>query len=178
MQEVFGRDISAIFNPRPLVLIGVCDQDKTCNFTTIVWLTPLSHNPPLLGFSLRKQSKSYKILEEHPLCSLSLFDDEGAQTFAECGLKSGNKIDKTHVLPYRLETINEQAVPIPEAAISLAIVEVYERIDCGDHVLHLCKTHKAYSKEVIEDNKLISTHPLLCIQSKRYTQAHAGFEVE
>lgn len=116
MQAVSGRDIAALLNPRPLVLVGACASEEA-DFATVAWAMPVSHNPAMFAFALRKASRTFSLIEESNACSISTFDAAGARVLDYCGTHTGWKERKAdavdHVLMPCVPDRSPDARPIP-----------------------------------------------------------------
>ena len=99
--EVHGRNISALLNPRPVVLIG--SYKNRANFATVAWVTPLSHDPPLVAFALRPASKTLQDVVDTGCFSVSTLDASLLDTARLCGSRSGHTFDKGEQVAHSLE---------------------------------------------------------------------------
>ena len=68
---VTGRDIAALQDPRPMTIIGACGPNGETCFATVIWVTPLSHNPPLIAFALRAKSRTMQLIQKSRACSIT-----------------------------------------------------------------------------------------------------------
>jgi hypothetical protein len=59
MLDVKGRDIAALLNPRPVVLITCCDRAGMPNVLSVAWTTPVSHEPPIIAVSIAPNRYSH-----------------------------------------------------------------------------------------------------------------------
>lgn len=127
--EVSGRDIAALLNPRPLVLIGAHTTDsaviasattpssiehatenspgESC-FATVAWITPVSHDPAMLTFALRARSRTMEVLSAEgvfSVCTLGA-DTEGIALAELCGNRSGHHEHKGALVPHKLTSVH------------------------------------------------------------------------
>lgn len=190
MQPVYGRDIAALFNPRPLVLVGACAASEI-DFATVAWAMPVSHNPAMMAFALRKASRTFALLQESRVCSLSTMDAAGAPVFSYCGTHTGWKDSKGEavahqVLPYAAlcATGAEDApglqnavapgacVPLPEQALSACVGVVESIMETGDHMLVCVRVGGAYSRCGRDiAGRIAAEDTLLCLQRDAFVQA-------
>ena len=61
---VDGRDVAALQDPRPMAVIGAAGTDGEACFATVIWVTPLSHTPPMLAFALREKSRTMQLIKQ------------------------------------------------------------------------------------------------------------------
>lgn len=107
-----GRDISALLNPRPIVIVGAQNEtgDETC-FATVAWVTPLSHSPAMLGFALREKSRTLELLRSTKAFSICLLPatQEGIALADLCGNHTGHREDKGALVPHYLVSLAADA---------------------------------------------------------------------
>lgn len=91
-----GRDIAAILDPAPITVIGSRNENGRVGFATVLWVTPISHNPAMLAFALRAKSHTMGLIRETGYFSMSTFpaDEESVRIIETCGNNSGHKLDK------------------------------------------------------------------------------------
>ncbi len=195
MHEITGRDISALLNPRPLVLVGA-SYDGLENFATIAWVTPLSHNPPLVAFALRPTSHTFTMIEKARCCSINIPDKNLLDTVVYCGNHTGAHEDKRAQVAYRLFEVThdtdgssfdapsqEQAVrsfrpvPVVSSVQSFLICTVYALHEAGDHMLVCATVEKAFSRCAADDkNRICALDTLLVVQHDLFTIAESLFD--
>lgn len=176
-RQATGRDIAALLNPRPLVLVGAGDGDETC-FATVAWVTPASHYPAMVAFALRARSRTMGIIRSERLFSLSTLDaDDPSSTelATYCGTTSGHREDKGAHVPHRLvkpEGVTA-AVPIVENALSWLICETDDIRKTGDHLLVTAFVREARTRCPADSSGHVeSLDALLCLQHDGFASAH------
>lgn len=169
---VTGRDIAALQDPRPMIIIGACSPNGETCFATVIWVTPLSHNPPLIAFALRAKSRTMQLIQQSRACSVTTLPaTEKAVELAEyCGTTSGNIVDKASQVPHFIATAeNGSPVPVPELAYAWEVCRVNDIQQAGDHLLVICSVEKAHIDcERDEKGQLIPHDMLLCVQHGTY----------
>lgn len=172
-----GRDVSALFNPRPLALIGV-ELKGVVNFATVAWITPLSHTPPLAGFALRASSRTMQMLRESNCCSISFFDtgnDNNISIVRFCGNNTGHKTDKGSSVNHSLVALPkhpERKVPVPHGALSYMTCTLNSVQEAGDHLLAIVAIEEAFTRcGTDEKGRVACTESLLCVQHDTFTHA-------
>lgn len=168
LPRVEGRDIAAIMDPRPLVIVGAWDPTtQRVGFATIIWATPVSHEPALVAFALREGSHTMSIVRETGRFSLSTLppDAEGERIVDACGGSSGRTVDKGSLVPHAIH----QDVPIPAHALSWEACEVESLTEAGDHLLVVGRVAEAASAAPRDSKgRLAPRATLLCIQHDDY----------
>ena len=169
---VDGRDVAALQDPRPMAVIGAAGTDGEACFATVIWVTPLSHTPPMLAFALREKSRTMQLIKQVHACSITTLPaaQEAIELAEYCGTTSGNKVDKgAHVSHFMATAQNGAAVPVPEMAYSWTVCEVESIQETGDHLLAICRVDEAHI-DCQRDAKgqLIPHDVLLCVQHGTY----------
>lgn len=185
LSDVSGRDVAALMNPRPVVIVGSCkpagagereshskeDERLDIGFATIVWATPLSHEPPLVAFALRAASHTMGIVKEAGAFSLSFLPDDGeSASLAEtCGNQSGHEVRKDELVPYHIVEAEGIAAPVPNHSLSWELCRVERIEEAGDHLLVIGAVVKAASRAFRDErNRLAPRETLLCVQRGCY----------
>ena len=103
---VTGRDIAALQDPRPMTIIGACGLGGETCFATVIWVTPLSHNPPLIAFALRAKSRTMQLIQQSRSCSITTLPatEKAVELSEYCGTTSGNIVDKASQVPHFIAT--------------------------------------------------------------------------
>ena len=117
--HVSGRDVAALHDARPACLIGArSDAGEVC-FATVIWVTPLSHNPAMVAFALREKSHTMGIIRQAGAFSISVppADEEGVRLVDLCGKNTGRTFDKGAAVAHELVGLHEvYAAPPSNAA--------------------------------------------------------------
>ena len=133
MKLIRGRDIAALLDPRPVILVTCCDELGSPNILTVAWQTPLSHDPPLLGISIDHRRYSHTLISQTGEFVVNVVSQKFQQAISLCGNSSGATSDK-------FETAGLTALPAyhvrpPLIAGALAHLEctVTSQLRTGDH---------------------------------------------
>lgn len=166
--RVEGRDIAAVMDPRPIVIVGAYDPvAERVGFATIIWATPVSHTPPMVAFALRAGSHTMGIIRRTGRFSLSVLppDAEGERIAEACGNASGRSVDKGAIVAHALH----DGTPIPSHAYGWEVCEVESISEAGDHLLAVGRvTEAASAAERDAEGRLAPRGTLLCIQHGAY----------
>ncbi len=186
---VTGRDVAALHDPRPTCVIGArTDAGEVC-FATVIWVTPLSHDPAMVAFALRAKSRTMEIIRATGHFSISVphADAEGIDLIEFCGNNTGHSIDKGQVVAHELVSINDDGndggdagagdnnsamVPIVKHAYSWEVGVIESIQEAGDHLLAVGTiTRAATCAPRDERGQLTPYDSLLCIQHGTYAKA-------
>lgn len=168
MPRVEGRDVAAVMDPRPVVVVGAYDPDaERVGFATIIWATPVSHEPAMVAFALRASSHTMGIIRRTNRFSLSVLppDAESVRITEACGGASGATVDKGEIVAHVLH----DGVPLPEHAYGWEACEVESITETGDHLLVVGRVLEAASgAERDGKGRLSPMGTLLCVQHGTY----------
>ncbi len=171
MHVIEGRDVAASLGPRPLAIIGARDGDAI-GFATVAWATPVSHTPPMVAFALRSKSHTFGLVSKTRRFTISVPDaqmDDAAETVKACGNKTGNTVDKSELVDWRLLPAAQSSAREPLPAIEGALTVFECRVDhldpAGDHMLVIGYVDRAWSRAGSDDRgRIDATDALLCVQ--------------
>lgn len=198
-REATGRDISALLNPRPLALIGACDNHEV-DFATIAWITPISHSPAMLAFALRAKSRTMQLAQAAGACSVCLLDASdptSAEIATYCGNTTGHRENKGAHVAHRLVDVHKevtetststtatvpaasntddptptQCVPVTTNALSWLTCTIETIQETGDHLLAIARIERACTHCASDDKGRVScTDALLCVQHDAFAHA-------
>ncbi len=178
MHVIEGRDVAASLGPRPLAIIGARDGDEI-GFATVAWATPVSHTPPMVAFALRSKSHTFGLVSKTRRFTISVPDaqmDDAAETVKACGNKTGNTVDKSELVNWRLLPAAQSSAREPLPAIEGALTVFECRVDhldpAGDHMLVIGYVDRAWSRAGSDDRgRIDATDALLCVQHDVFTTA-------
>ncbi len=123
-------------HPRPVVVIGSGDTEKgKINFMACAWITPLSEEPPLIGFSCSKENYTYKLLQEFPQFSVNVLED--CALIFKLGTTSGEEIDKVKAFELEVKSGKVLKVPLLVGALSHLECKVIKKVEVGDHTFFI-----------------------------------------
>ncbi len=168
LPRVEGRDVAAIMDPRPLVIVGAYDPETDhAGFATIIWATPVSHSPAMVAFALRPKSHTMGIIQHTGRFSLSVLppDAESERIVEACGGASGHDVDKSALVSH---SVHDDA-PLLDHAYGWEICEVDSITETGDHLLVVGRVLQAASTALRDEKGRLAPHDtLLCVQHGAY----------
>lgn len=167
MPRVEGRDIAAVMDPRPLVIVGAYDSTaERVGFATIIWAMPVSHDPAMVALALRAASHTMSIIQRTRRFSLTVLppDAESERIVEVCGT-NGHTTDKGALVKHVLHN----GAPIPTHAYGWEICAVESIAETGDHLLVVGQVLEAASAAGRDaKGRLAPCETLLCVQHGDY----------
>lgn len=133
------NNFTSVLHPYPTTLITTIGKDKKPNIIAIAWITPLSINPPVLMFALRRERYSYKLILENKEFVVNIPDFSLIKESLICGTYSGKDRDKfelTKFTPIESEFIKVPSIKECIGHIECKVLEIIERKEL-DHVIVL-----------------------------------------
>ncbi len=135
-------------NCGPAVL-AVAQHRGPANIITLAWVTPVSHDPPLLIISVSPRRFSHGLIAASREVTVNVPPWELLEEVAFCGRVSGREVDK--VAETALRPVPSQTVAPPGIEQCLATLEcaVENSFEVGDHtafvlrVLHVVADEEA-----------------------------------
>ncbi len=179
---VEGRDVAALQDPRPVCLIGACDTEGKASFATVIWVTPVSHKPPMIAFALREKSHTMQLVRASGAFSISTLPAtaEAVETMEFCGGNTGRLVDKGARVPHFTVPVEgapaagaasptASLVPVCDIAASWVTAQVDSIAPAGDHLLVVGTVREAHTDAARDERgQLIPTGTLLCVQHGTY----------
>lgn len=177
VHEIYGRDIAALLNPRPAFLLSAysdaTDRSSSRSIATIIWVSPITHQPPRLCFSIKSASKTFETLKKSNYCCLSSVRDGAQSDIVYCGTHSGFTEDKfKHINCCNIsiqkdnQTLNFLAY---KEFYSCLLLEVISTENFGTHTLVCANILKALScARLDQKNRVTADKTLLCVQRDNF----------
>ena len=88
------NEFSRLLHPFNATLITCQGKDGTANALAIAWIMPVSLNPPMLVFAVKKDRHSYSLVEQTREFVVNIARFEMAHQVLYCGRKSGKDVNK------------------------------------------------------------------------------------
>lgn len=171
LKTITGREISALLNPRLAVLVTCCDGNGKPNVLTVVWHTPLSHVPPLVGISIRQSHYSHELIRSEGEFVVNVIGQSLQKAAMICGAYTGEINNKLEIA--KLETYATECVRPPLLAQAIGWLEcrLVEQVAAGDHTFFIGRVLLARAREECFDLAWKSQDDqtaLLCLQRDRF----------
>lgn len=170
MNMIQGRQISALLNPRPAVLVTCCDEQDVPNVLTIAWHTPLSHDPPLVGISIDRRHYSYELITKGGEFVLNVVSQDFQPAIELCGNRSGRDFDKIAAAGLDLQPANHVRPPLIQGALAHIECVVENHVLTGDHVFFIGRVLYAEADSGCFTDAWVPDQGevLLCVQRDRF----------
>lgn len=148
-------------------------ESSAIGLATVIWATPVSHQPAMTAFALRAKSHTMGLIRETGFFSLSTLpaDEQGVRIAEFCGYSTGHRTEKAAEVACELIQPAEAplALPVPEHALSWEICAVDSIQEAGDHLLVVGRVLQAASRASRDEkDRLAPAETLLCIQHGAY----------
>ncbi|MEM1895809.1 MAG: flavin reductase family protein [Nanopusillaceae archaeon] len=125
-----------ILYPRPVVIVGSGSiKNNKINFMSIAWITPLSEDPPTVGFSSYKENYSNCLIEEFRQFSVIVIND--IDLILKIGSVSGKEKNKVEL--FKLDVISGKKLDVPILKNNLAYLEckLIDKKEIGECVFYI-----------------------------------------
>jgi flavin reductase (DIM6/NTAB) family NADH-FMN oxidoreductase RutF len=149
--QITGRGVATLLHPRPVYLVTTCDEDGRVDVSTVAWVTPLSHTPPLVGLSVRPSSRTCALIDGNGQFVVNVVDSSMLSAIKTCGNVSGFAADKIALAGLEAGEASVIAPPKLSGALAWLECDVTKRVDVGDHVLFIASVLWAQAKEGVFD---------------------------
>lgn len=170
MKMIQGREIPALLNPRPAVLVTCCNEMRAPNVFTVAWHTPLSHDPPLVGISVDRRRYSHELILNCGEFVLNVVSQEFQPAIELCGNRSGRELDKAAAAGLALQPAYHVHPPLIQGALAHIECVVESHIHTGDHTFFAGRVLYAEAESACFDDAWApdTGNVLLCLQRDRY----------
>ena len=144
MIDVPLTDFPRLLHPYNATLVSCEGRTGPPNVLAIAWVMPVSTNPPMLVFAIRRERHSYRLLEETKefVVNIAGFDLAGAVLY--CGRRSGKNVEKFKATGLTTGKAKKVSIPIVSECVAHIECKVAETIPKGDHVLVVGDVLAAY----------------------------------
>ena len=121
--------------PQPVALICTPRPDGGTNLAPVAWWTYLESEPPMMGFSMAKESYTCELVSASGKVAICLPSEIIADEVLKCGSVSGREVDKTKEYGIKLSG-NELKYPVHNKLVYLCTVS--QKVIVGDCVFFVC----------------------------------------
>jgi flavin reductase (DIM6/NTAB) family NADH-FMN oxidoreductase RutF len=128
-------EFSSLLHPLNATLVTCQGKDGKANALAIAWIVPVSVNPPMLVFAVRKERHSYKLIEQTREFVVNIAGFDMARQVLYCGRKSGREVNKFKETGLTAGKAKKVSVPIINECVAHLECRVEDIIPTGDHVL-------------------------------------------
>ena len=121
--------------PQPVALICVPRPDDSTNLAPVAWWTYLESEPPMIGFSMAKESYTCELASNTGKLALCLPGETIADAVLKCGSVSGRDVNKSK--EYGIELAGE-VIKYPVHSKLVCMCSVSQKVKVGDCVFFVC----------------------------------------
>ncbi|MCL2406436.1 MAG: flavin reductase family protein [Defluviitaleaceae bacterium] len=130
--------------PVALICIPIPDSYGRTNLAPVAWWTFLESEPPMIGFSMAKQSYTCELASNTDKLVICLPGETIADEVLKCGTVTGLDVDKAH--KYGIELAGGEAKYPAHSKIAF-ICTVSQRVPVGDCVFFVCSVDDILADE-------------------------------
>jgi len=139
-------EFSRLLHPLNATLVTCQGKDGKANALAIAWIVPVSVNPPMLVFAVRKERHSYKLIEQTREFVVNIAGFDMARQVLYCGRKSGKEVNKFKETGLTAGKAKKVSVPIINECVAHLECRVEDIIPTGDHVLIVGRVLAAHAR--------------------------------
>jgi len=147
MIDVPVADFSGLLYPYNGSLVSCQGKTGAPNALAIAWIMPVSVNPPMLAFAIRRERYSYKLLEETKEFVVNIAGFDLADRVLYFGRRSGKDVDKFKATGLTTRKAKKVGVPIVSECVAHIECRLTEIIPKGDHALVIGEVLAAYVRK-------------------------------
>ncbi len=116
------------------VTIVTAKVDEKVNGFTVAWITPVSHDPPLVGVAVHPKRYTLELIRKSGSFCVNILKEgeEGIELARHFGLKSGRNLDK---FEGHLWAEGHTGSPVMKDAVAYLDCKFYSSCDAGDHIM-------------------------------------------
>lgn len=135
---------SRLLHPFNATLVSCQGKAGPPNVLAIAWIMPVSSEPPMLVFALRRDRHSYRLIEETREFVVNIASYGLSDKVLYCGRRSGRDVDKFKATGLTCGKARRVSAPIIAECIAHIECRVEETIPKGDHVIIVGEVLTAY----------------------------------
>jgi len=147
MTDVPVADFSRLLYPYNGTLVSCQGKSGPPNALAIAWVMPVSVNPPMLVFAIRKDRYSYKLLEEAKEFVVNIAGFDLADRVLYFGRRSGKDVDKFKATGLTTRKAKKVGAPIVSECVAHVECRLAEIIPKGDHALLIGEVLASYVRK-------------------------------
>ena len=121
--------------PQPVSLICTPRPDGGTNLAPVAWWTYLESEPPIIGFSMAKESYTCELVSNTGKVAVCLPSESIADQVLECGGVSGRDVDKA--AKHGIE-LTGKSIKYPVHSRLVFVCNVGQKVIVGDCVFFIC----------------------------------------
>ena len=147
MTDVPLGDFTRLLHPFNATLVSCQGKSGPPNALAIAWIMPVSANPPMLIFAIRKERHSLRLLKETKQFVVNIAGRELARQVLYCGRRSGKNVDKFKETGLTAGAARKVKAPIVNECTAHIECKLSGTIPKGDHALVIGRVVAAYVRK-------------------------------
>ncbi|RDD52361.1 flavin reductase family protein [Nanoarchaeota archaeon NZ13-N] len=125
-----------LLHPRPVVAVGSGSiKVGEINFATVSWITPVSEEPPIVGFASYKENYTNSLIEKYKQFSINIIED--IELLWKVGITSGKEIDKVKEFGIKVISGKKLDVPIIEDSLGFMECKLTNSLEVGEGIFYI-----------------------------------------
>ena len=132
-------------SPHPVSLICVSTPIGATNITPVSWWTYLESDPPMIGFSIWKESYTCELVASSGKAVLSIPGEAIADITLKCGNVSGRNVNKVN--EFGIDLVDVAPVKFPVHSRLAFVCTLENKVEVGDCVFFICKIDDIFFNE-------------------------------
>ena len=131
-------------SPHPVALICAQTPAETTNLAPVSWWTYLENDPPMIGFSMWKESYTCELVTNNGKAVLSIPGEAIADITLKCGNVSGRNVDK--VKEFSVDLV-DAPVKFPVHSRLVFVCTLESKVEVGDCLFFICNIDNIFFNE-------------------------------
>jgi len=125
-----------LLHPRPVIVIGSGSmKNNEINLMTASWITPISEEPPTVGFASYKENYTNVLIEKYKQFSVNVIDD--IDLLWKIGTVSGREANKVEKFNIKVIPGKKLDVPIIENNLGFMECKLINSFEIGDGIFYI-----------------------------------------
>lgn len=135
-----------LINFGPVVLVTSSFQGKN-NIVSVAWVTPVSHDPPLVGISIAEKHFSNKLIKESREFVINVPGNDLKEKVEFCGSVRGENIDKFKEAKLTATKALKLKTPLIDECLAHLECRLVDSHEEGDHTVFVGQVISASALE-------------------------------
>lgn len=135
LRDMLGRFATGV------CLVTVTDEANVAHAVTVNSFASVSLDPPLVLWSLQKDSDVYGLYAEAPRYAINVLSEAQQELSTRYAQKGGHVMEKSHYRP------GENGAPVVDGGIAHLECSLEQPIDGGDHTIVLGRVTRIFAGE-------------------------------
>jgi flavin reductase (DIM6/NTAB) family NADH-FMN oxidoreductase RutF/uncharacterized membrane protein YhaH (DUF805 family) len=144
MKQITMAEALSKTSPHPVSLICTKTPSGITNLAPVSWWTYLENDPPMMGFSMWKESYTCELAANTGKVVICIPGDTIAEKVRQCGNVSGRDVNKAKEFNIKLV---QAPVEYPEHSKLAFLCTVENKVDVGECTFFICKIDEILCNE-------------------------------